>query len=305
MASSRGQLILVAALGIAITFVSLALIVNTVIFTENLATRETIDGDRPVAFERTVEESAATLMGLVNRDNRTQSNDYSSIVSAYKYDVETMSHGNRLLGASSGSLRSASVTSVQNGTQIVQEETAEMHDDQGNSTWRLATNVHDTRRFVLNVTEITNPPFVLNVTDGSDTWEMQVTDSGDFEIRTYVNGTHTGVTCTDPGDSVRIDVSSGVINGTPCSSFQFGRDVSPPYTITFEHSTNTTGSYHLIVDRQVGEIDSTLDQNYETDGSGPTLYTALYKATIDVTVRRPDLYYTANVTVEPEEPPGT
>lgn len=299
MGSSRGQIILVAALAIAVTLVALALVVNTAIYTENLATRETVDGSESIAFEQMVEESGAALLERVNRDNRTDG-DYSSHVSAYRHDIRTLETFNQLHSASSGRITAVELTDVHNGTAIVQEDSlSAMDDDQGNSTWRLATNVQNSRRFVINVTSISNPPFVVNVTNSTSTWKMNVTNSGDYEIQTYTDGTLQG-TCNASGSSVTIDVTNGLVNNSACSHLEFAEGVGKPYTITFEHASNTTGSYHLIVDRQRGDIKTTLSENYQDPGPDPALYTAIYNATLNASVKQPDLSYSTTVTVEPD-----
>ena len=91
MEDSRGQIILVAALAIAVTFVALALIVNTVIFTENLATRETVDGQQAVAFDQSVKETGEALLARAHARNASADADNSSeLVSRFRADIDLL-----------------------------------------------------------------------------------------------------------------------------------------------------------------------------------------------------------------------
>ena len=63
----RGQIILVAAFAIAVIFVSLALIVNSAIFTENLASRgETAGSDGALSMRAMVETNVGDSMEAIN-----------------------------------------------------------------------------------------------------------------------------------------------------------------------------------------------------------------------------------------------
>ena len=150
MGRSRGQIILVAALGIAVTLVALALITNTAIYTENLATRETVDAQDATAYENAVEDSASGLLALANRYNAT---DHEDIHDQFTADVVNVTNATAIESARHGHLVRTAVVDTTNGSRIAQDPSSEFTDEDGTENWTLATDVEQTRRFELNISD--------------------------------------------------------------------------------------------------------------------------------------------------------
>lgn len=298
MDDSRGQIILVAALAIAVTFVALALVVNAVIFTENLATRETVQGGEAVRFQQSVAESGGALMWRANQYNNTS--DYDVLTAAFERDVDRLAEGENLHAVSQGSLRDVRIVSIHNGTMIQQTDKRHVNDTQDNSSWQAAVGVSDTRRFVMDISEIHDDEFRVNVTDGTARWVMEVHQSGEIEV--FHDGTSVG-TCGLSTDE-RIGITNGSVNGTECEELQFAEGVGTPYDISFENGDAVNASYHLIVDKPETELRSDTPDSYDFSPP-PDLHPAIYNSTVWIEVERSDLDYSSNVTIAPEgDKPG-
>lgn len=305
MEDSRGQIILVAALAIAVTFVALALIVNTVIFTENLATRETVDGQEAVAFDRSVKETGEALMARAHARNASaDTDDKDELVSRFKSDIGLLAEAENRHALEGGSMRTIEVLSVRNGTRIRQSTQQAVDSDEGNTTWTTATNVRNTRRFNLNISDYSgSEAFTVNVTDGSSNWTVEVVESGGtYTVEVLKDGTNQG-TETVTASNLELGLTKGTINGTDWNALQFGDGVSKPYDIRFENGTNVDASYQLVVDRTVTDVQSALSDEYSDPSIDPTLYSAIYNTTLEYSFTRNDLHYSSNVTLAPEGPP--
>ncbi|MFB6081467.1 MAG: hypothetical protein ABEJ67_01465 [Halanaeroarchaeum sp.] len=298
MEGSRGQVVLVAALGIAVTLVALALVTNTVIYTQNLATRETADAVDSVAFQQATEEGVGGLVSLANRYNATS---HSALLARLETDVKHYANATGIEAARNGRIASASVRSVTNGTRIFQNDTRNFTDVNGNESWTLATDVSNTRRFELNVSRNalnSSAPFRVRLSDGIGTdWTATFEPNGNDIAVTIDNGS--AVTCTVTAAHTVVDLTEGTINGTDCDAPPFGSGVGSPYAISFENADHVAGRYVLFVD------DATVDSGpYATDPTeDPNQRPAIYSATVHVRMVRTDLTYETNVTVAPEDSP--
>lgn len=306
MGRSRGQIILIAALGIAVTLVALAMITNTVIYTENLATRDTVSGQEAVAFQQSMESGASGLLALANRYNAT---NHTTIRSQFEADVESLRNGTEIVSASIGDLSTVSVIETTNGARIAQNLSRNFTDATGAEDWTLAAEIEQTRRFQMNVTAASlneSDPFTVNVTNDSDEWSAEIAENGTDVDVSISNGTTTSCSVEpDETGSVVVDLSEGRIAGDQCELPVFASDLSGPYTISFENGSNASGRYVLFVDREPTAIEDDLanDPYNAPTVEGPSLQPAIYDATLRVSVQQPDLTYESNVTLVPSESP--
>jgi len=297
MGRSRGQVILIAALGIAVTLVALALVTNTVIYTENLATRETVDGQQAVAFQQSTEDGIGGLLSLANRYNASDSSD---IHARFDADVGNFSNATQIASARNGKVGTASITDTTNGSRIFQNASRNFTDVNGNSSWTLATGVSNTRRFELNVTQsnlnATNP---FTVTVGSNYTATIASDGSAIEL-TVSNDT-ISPSCEVSAETAVVDLTEGTLNGTDCGVPAFASDAGSSYDIAFSNATSGYGRYVLFVDQEPSTLPSGhYAGSYAND---PNKAPAIYDATVHVELVEPDLTYATNVTVAPEDSP--
>lgn len=305
MNRDRGQLLLVVGLGLALAFVVLALVLNAVVFTENLATRNHGETDDVVGYERATE---AGVGGLLVQTNTYDDADYATLRSALESDVGTWDANASLLSASSGTITAASVRSVENGTRIVQADERNFSDDSGADNWTAAVDVSETRRFEAVVTPTSSSPVAFTFSDGTASWRVEVSENtsnsgytdvdvwnetGDVLAETYVES-----------DTASIDITKGRLNGTRVPGWTFAENVSTPYNVSVVNGGNANGKYGFVVDVPNAEDDVPSDTYTDRSNGSPTAVPALYSATVAVYVQDARVTYETNVTVAPESSPA-
>ncbi|MFW6458634.1 MAG: DUF7261 family protein [Halodesulfurarchaeum sp.] len=295
MARSRGQILLVAAFALAVIFVALALILNTAIFTENLATRETADGHDAIDFHESLLETGDILLRVTNEEESS----YEALVSSYRDRIDNYSDAELAQGLTRGTLQNVTLLGTHNGTAINQSDGPTFESDRGNSTWRLANDVTDTRAGTINVTDVdSNATVVFNATNESAQWKLAVnqTDSSTFGV-SLETPTETRSKLFET-DSLEIQPTNGSIENETWSDLKFQKAFPDGYDLWIRNGTNATGTYRLIVDKKASAIDwSASNIDPETD---PRKTPAIYNATVQLELAREDLEYQANVTVAPE-----
>lgn len=308
---------LIAGLGLAMTLVVLAVVLNTVIFTQNLATREAVDTRSPVEFTNAVDQGVGGLLVQANHWNTT---DYGTLDGAFRQAVTTWAGNSTRLAASKGISAQVTLEGTTNGTRVVQHNSTRPWTDNGTpgaSTWVAAASVNDTRRFHANVTRsslVSHDETGLSgsgvarvvVTNGS-TWTVYIyrdaTDSDRVNV-TAVDPSGTKTTCGVTHPQPTIDLTEGAIDGTPCG-FSFAENVSSPYQITVENGENVTGRYTFVVDTDYATFTSDNGGHYDLAApySSPFAVHAIYAAEMNVSVERSDVTYQRTIPVAPEDLP--
>jgi len=331
---SRGQIILVAAFALAVIFITLALIVNSAIFTQNLASRgETSGADDALSHRAMVEASVGENVEIANRRNNSS---YTDLDEAIESSVENMSVQSERQQVQSGQLTRVRYMSgdYTDGVRIAQTDGSSFESG-GEETYLVAENVervadaNGTRAFRINASGVAastnNTAFEVKVNESSadgnrNSWRMRLwTESSPdtVNIKTLRNdsGTNTEETCSVPVDSptssYRIDVTGGTVEGRPCDAlgtrdngdnFHFGSGTgvgtSGQYDIYFRSANVMTGNFSLVV-HDAGGLNIPLPllgfgTPYETN--------ALYSVTVGYTYETSGLYYDTRIRVAPGEP---
>ena len=289
----RGQIVLVAAFGLALFFVTLALLLNTAIFTEHLATRETVDATDAYDFQDSVRETGAVLLWETNRDASTE----TGLASRYRDRVENYSEAEQAHGIAAGTYRAVGLRDLHNGTLLTQETAAPFESPTGTGTWRLADDVSDARAVTLNVSSVdSGDPLVINATNGTATWELKIAAAGtDVDVAvTRANGTTRTRTLAAP---LHVEPTNGSIEGEEWPALQFQTQLADSWAIWIANGTNATGSYRFVLDQP----DDTI---VWADGTNPSHQPALFNATLGLVLEREELDYRANVTVAPDRRPA-
>lgn len=283
----RGQLIVVGGLGLAVALVLLALVLNSAIYTENLASRQLDSGGDAIETSNEVAEGLGGLMNGVN-DPATAS-DYSTLETEYTDGVGEWS----AVASQYGALHARGITVatattggnpvIERGVRVVDEDESTKLTPRGNTPadWTVAPGVR-AREFGFVVTSVDpdgddaapsdsdvetelssgswteGPFFYVDIDDGE--WRMAVYDdgSGDVKVGVYDSATGTYSVCsnTPAATPVRIDVGRGTVNNVPCEPLASIAKQTGPYTVHFSNSEELTGSYELTADRVMD--DSTL-----------------------------------------------
>jgi len=315
----RGQIILIAALALAVTFIGLALVVNSAIYTQNLASRGEIAGSNDALEMRAMVE---TNVGQgVTAANRYNHSNQTTLETGVRESIRTVSTQTERQRVTSGTLVNVTLVGAPtNGTRIAQNDTSTFISNASNSTWTVRERVtrpgdgtNATRQFVINATELpensTNAFIVVaNGTGGNPKWTMEiwgaVGPSG--RVNVSVNAPSGGTQkCAVPIEKpyAHIDVTSGTVQGDPCLALQggsfdgrFAHGVGDEYNISYESGDQIEGNYSMVV------RDSTPANTLDTAPASPFSTTAIYNATVQYSYATSNLRYEAKIRVAPGEP---
>ena len=304
-ASDRGQLLLVTALALAVMLVTVALLLNTAIFTENVATRDTTaDGREAIELRGEAVDSVGTLIETENRGGGGDTGDVEAAVDAMGplVDREHARHGAIATLSRNGSATAGQLL------RWTSPDTARPFDDPG-TDWTLVDSLGESRAFTLELTdigslsdpsdtEIENQAFGVRFVDGSaENRTLYLYEDGDHIIVERANETvppsQQCVVDTD-GGSTTVDLSGDRLS-TADATVDCYRGLWPndnPEAIEFRNGDAADGTFSLVVD----------------DGASPTGDTnvrdddAVYAVTVDVGYRSQELAFETTVRVAPGEP---
>jgi hypothetical protein len=313
----RGQIILVAAFALAVIFIALALIVNSAIFTENLASRgETSGSDGALSMRAMVEESAGSNLERVNRQG---ANSYGALENDMDDSLSELSTQIGRQQARNGRLVNVSdIRDTNTGTRIHEDGP---NDQLASSDFTVVTGVsranpepsvteNGTRAFRITETDITGTdssnPFTITAT-GTSTWSTDIyqkSSGSDTVVVDTNNGNGDTNTCevtVDDRTQFEIDITDGTIDDQPCSAlrrtgsgenFAFAGGVGDSYAIDFTNPNLVEGQFSMTVN-SVSTINTPGDV---------TANNALYSVTVRYGYSTSDLTYVSDVRVAPGEP---
>jgi hypothetical protein len=325
-ADDRAQLLLVAGLVIAVTFVVLALTLNTVIYTENLATRSSdiAGGDDSIRFLEATEDGIAGILGHANRNHN---DSHAAVRQHVTDDVDAWRNAIGRSFSLNGVVTNVSNRNLTNGTRMLQTDgSRDFSAADGSANWTLASNASATRQFRLNVTNasltnsehtavgLTSEVFHVHFNDGSSRHRMFVyrdTTVGTVNVTVVTNGSLAAGSdpCSASGANVFVNVTAGTVGGESCSALSFVSDLQGPYAITYNKTDSTAvgetanGTYHLIVDDE-SVAESPGPQFNDGPGVSPWADAAIYAMAYDAVYETDGLRYDASVRVAPGEADG-
>ena len=323
-AADRAQLLLVAGLVIAVTLVVLALTLNTVIYTENLATRssDVAGGDDSIRFLDASEDAVAEIVARANRDHNES---HAALRANVSVDVDAWRNATGRSYATNGVVTNLSNRGLINGTRMLQTDgSRKFTDAAGTSTWTLADDVSGTRQFRINATNASlanstqttlesDEVFYVQLNGASAAWEVYVyKDLLASTINVTVKNATSGVKrtpCSTGGDYAAVNVTAGTVGGESCPALSFASDLGSSYAITY-NDTETgvgdptiTGTYHLIVDD--GSVARSPGASFnDGPGNSPWADPAIYAVEYDAVYETGRLRYSASVRVAPGETNG-
>jgi len=316
----RGQIILIAALALAVTFIGLALVVNSAIYTQNLASRGEIAGSNDALEMRAMVE---TNVGQgVTAANRYNHSSQTALETSLRESMGTVSTQTERQRVTSGTLVNATLAgSPTYGTRIAQTDTSTFESGEAtpSADWMVRERVtrpgdgtNATRRFVINATALpsSGSEFVVtaNGTGGNPKWTMRIwgavgpSGTVNVEVDPPSGGTQT---CSVPIEEpyAHIDVTGGTVQDEPCLALQggsfdgrFAHGVGDEYNITYESGDQIRGNYSMVV------LDSTPANTLDTAPASPFSTTAIYNATVQYRYDTSNLQYEAKIRVAPGEP---
>jgi hypothetical protein len=308
-ARDRGQLILVTGLAVAVTLVALVLLLNTVIYTQNLATRGTgIEDGEAVGFRGEVVEGVGDVLDAENRQEYDSYDDLHRNVSegVAQYDVL----------ASRYYAESATVADIEedtlsttNGTILYQTNASRnFTNSTGTSAdWTLAEDVSNARNFQLtvsaeNLSNDDDGAFSVRLANETDTWRIYVyNDGGDVAV-TNATDDSTLEDCTTSRSEATIDLAAGTVAGFDCPELAYPTEMDP-YDVTFRNGDQATGTYAVTIGHTTDDSNIESDNFAEPgDEESPRAVPAVYATEFDVHFQTTDLEFHTRLRVAPGEP---
>jgi hypothetical protein len=211
----RGQILLITAFVLAVISVGLALVMNTVIYSENLATRADSTTSQPVLHANTMETGTEGVIRFINDHNTSTTTGYGELRQEIStaFDSATDVSGRHSLR--DGQVTDATLGTSFNATWIEQTDRSRNFTDQNlNTDWTLVNGANGTRtmRFFVDTASVTNGPAAFGVVaddSAGSTWRL---DIGNDEVSMTDSG-GTTVTCSlaPPG---WVNVSEGTVGGS-------------------------------------------------------------------------------------------
>ena len=323
----RGQLFLVGALSLAVLFVGFALLLNTAIYTENLATRNTDPGTDPSISYRSAAEEAAREMLVHENANNTAETDYTfpEVRTRYDRDVDSWSDGVGIHAARRARATDMTLdeTSAVHGTRIEQTNgTLAFTNRSGATTWDVVDDVavRDVRFTVdrdslaaSNTSALDNSPFHLRIREQGtgETYRVYLfddSDTGGDDVTVAVAHGGSIEQCTFTGGATAaVDVSNANINGTACDAFDL-LDLTDTEVETenldlrFVNGDNAVGTYELTVSSGLSFGPGTNfydNEGPDADEGSPFLSAVVYEASVVVTYESTDVYYQTTIAIDP------
>jgi hypothetical protein len=303
--ADRGQLLLITALALAVILVTVALLLNAAIFTENIATRDTTaDGVEAIEVRGDIVQSIGELIEAENRQGKTQ----PALEESVEAGVDVL---NPLLNRERAR-RGTVVRLERNGSTTPGKllrwsdpDTPRQFDASGATEWTLVDGLTTAREFTVDLepgllsdatATTSDDAFGVRFNNSGDTVTQYIyTDgSGNLVVAQAVNGTtpvrqcvieHNGTTTVDlTGDRLMTD-------GSTVACYRGLWPDENPDAIEFVNGDAAEGTFAVTVDD--GDV---------TSATSVAADNAVYSMTVDIVYRTVDLEFETTVRVAPGEP---
>ena len=306
----RGQIILITGLTLAVLFVAVVLLLNTVIYTENLATRGVDAGGAEAVEFR--DGSVDDLAGILHREHQ---NTTGNATDAFLASAERYGRTVGEIRARDGVVADVAVnnSTVVSGSYVAQNETdAGFRDmtapDGTTADWTVVNGVNRTRNYRLTVdsTSVANDAdsaFTVVADGAGGNWSVSLSnDTADAIDVTVRNGTDSVSKTFLHGsdENVTIDLTAGTVGGQRFPELVWAEGVQnrsepyDPYDVRYENGTEARGTYHLVVDERDGTAPLTAS-------SRPYVVEGIYSVRVEILHRTPELTYGDTVRLAPGE----
>lgn len=316
----RGQIILIAAFTLAVTFVALALVINSAIFTENLASRGEISGSsEALSYQHEIRTGVADTIEYANVHNHTiLPGTVAATVDEGVDAIALQGSNQQAIDGQVVDVEFDPVTDVTDGTRIVSNETSNFESADGDFDWKLAEDVQNTRAFVI---DISNTGSLQNSWSSAFRVELNNTGSPDRDWNVSIQGSGPNVvvetrtpngdveTCSvpDPG-SMTVDITDAVVDGTHCPALDRMVDTGTPmgwatglssYNISFENAHQIEGNYSMVIGPNGAPVGAPEFDSYPND---PYTTDAVYSAEVRYVYRTANVVYDTTIEVAPGDP---
>ena len=307
----RAQIILITGLTLAVLFVAVVLLLNTVIYTENLATRGADAGGAEVIEFRN--DAVDDLAGILHREHRNASD--GDVFVEFNASAKTYARTVADHRARDGVVADVHVngSTVEMGHFVAQNETDTglrnmTVPDGSTANWTVVSGVSRARNYRVTVDSTSvsdgeNGAFTVLADGAGENWSVTLSNDSADAIDVRVRNATVDKTRTFPheGDeNVTIDLTAGTVGGQRfpelvwAGGVQNGSEPYDTYDIRYENGDEAAGTYHLVVDERDGTA--------PLDGSSrPYVIDAVYSVDVEIRHRTPELTYGDVIRLAPGE----
>lgn len=317
--TDRGQLLVIIALLLGLLFVALAVVVNGAVFSENLATRETVDSERSTAYTAGIEDAVASRYDRTNANGSRTADDAAR---TFDEDLSTWTDQRAATAATEGAAFESDWT-VHPGWRLEQsaDDAFVPADDATATDWTVAGDARNVSAFALNVTRTdlqavtgtlsdAEDAFRLNVSDGTTVWELYVFDDANNDSVVVHEGDPTGHgslgalledsgSCSRTTDRAVVDVRNATFNGTHCAALELPAGLSGDLSIRYENvrddgAEHVNGTYTIVVNGSdaIATDGSGHPERFEApSGGAPTATAVVYAVGYEADYRRGDVHH--------------
>ena len=310
----RGQMILVAAIGLALLLTLLAVTLNTAVFA-GIHAAETDGGPNAERGAIQYQYSAdRAIAGLADRTNR-EYDTYDTLESELEDAVAAWDGLSRSEYARDGKTTNTSLESVTYESRIVQDEPGVFEDGSEDTAWTVADDVSEVRGFEMDVqkdglaetSDCTGANACFNLTvegSGGNSWTLFVYDDGGIKA-TVKPASGDNETYGPAGTSAELDITDGVFDvdgsGDEFTTF-LEDDLETPYTVTYTNADAVDGTYELTVDGKLVEDGETIESDHRYGvNETPRVEARIVAADVGLRYRAADLTYETEIKVVPGE----
>ena len=321
----RAQLVLVGSVAIAFIIISLVVVFNTVLFTNNLAARGSVEEVEDAStFQQQVEREVPELVRHV--ENGTDSN---GALGGNVDDNVTVAYSELLAESyADTSPKYADVefnaSSTVDGTRVVHDDGGQFRNATSDTTWDpidsddprnvsgFEAEINVSSDELLDLTGgLSGDNFTVVIESEGATGEDPVyigfVSEGDTLI---INQSRTGaieqnlcvIDSTDySGNHATVNITNGSSPDDPSCQFDSTNVLTGPYSIRFENGQNVAGNYTFLVN---GTIDAAANSNYNgRNGADPYANHVILEAGVDLYFESRTVTYESNQTVTIREGP--
>lgn len=287
----RGQILLITAFVLAVIFVGLALVMNTVIYSENLATRADSTTSQPVLHANSMETGTEALIEYINEHNTSSGTTFADLEGELADGLGNVSEVSGRHSLRDGQVTDATLGSAFEGAVIEQTDVSRNFTNVSTATsWTPvdgANGATDLEIFVTNAgVSSGSSAFTFQAQDTAGaTWTMHVGDSN--VSGTDSQGTSFGCSPSTTTD-FWVNVSDGTVDGADCDGLHFADHLDTVDRIDFDDTQRINGTYSFVVNKTAGSIDGS---DYSSSGSNPVKLAGIYGTWVDIDFERQTLVF--------------
>jgi hypothetical protein len=291
--SRRGQLFLIGAVGLALTFIFITVLLNSAIYAENVSVRsDVVYADEGTQSLYDTRNSLENVMERLNAESPgTTGAEYETAVRTWSQTYQERQTGN-------GRLVNIEPLSTTAGERLFQSSSGTFESAGGASTWQIVESTPSVRQFRLTVDAASldaSTDFRASVSEGftqysTVTFTRPFPGSFPNTVYAYVDtpsGPDGYCLATNASGRVTFDLTAGTAEGSDCQLFDGFFDKPSSQRLWFAAGDEATGTYTLTV------------PNSATIGSevSPEREAQLYSAELELTYVSTTVSYTERIRI--------